>query len=134
MSLEDLSFVWDFFPYCAHDPSFHISYSSLAYYFCVCFFLLFHPCCCHERGGILCILVRSPFPIVHAKWSLVFRSFATSSQWLKTALNFVYKNLYYNKRAVCLFVCLSVRPSHFVTFLYNFNVSWYKFGITVTIL
>ena len=29
---------------------------------------------------------------------------------------------------------LSVRPSHFVTFLCNFNVSWYKFGITVTIL
>ena len=26
-------------------------------------------------------------------------------------------NLYYNKRAVCL--------SHFVTFLRNFNVSWY---------
>ena len=28
----------------------------------------------------------------------------------------------------------SVRLSHFVTFLSNFNVSWYKFGITVTIL
>ena len=34
----------------------------------------------------------SPLPAVHAKWSLVFWSFATSSQRLKAALNFVYNN------------------------------------------
>ena len=34
----------------------------------------------------------SPFPIVHAKWSLEFRSFSTSSQRLKTASSLVYYN------------------------------------------
>ena len=33
-----------------------------------------------------------PFPIVHAKWSRVFRSFATFYQRLKTALRLVYNN------------------------------------------
>ena len=34
----------------------------------------------------------SPFPIVYAEWSFVCWFFATSSQRLKTALNFVYNN------------------------------------------
>ena len=34
----------------------------------------------------------SPFPAVHAKWSLIFRFFATSSQRLNTALSLVYNN------------------------------------------
>ena len=46
------------------------------YYSCVCFFLLFHLCCSHALG-ILCRIHTSSmgalFPIVYAKWSLVFR-------------------------------------------------------------
>ena len=34
----------------------------------------------------------SPFPMVHAKWSLVFLSSATFSQRLETALSLVYNN------------------------------------------
>ena len=64
------------------------------YYSCVCFFLLY-TYCSHARG-ILCGMhtpcIWSPFPTVYAKWSLVFRSFATSSQRLKTALRLVYNN------------------------------------------
>ena len=36
--------------------------------------------------------MRSPFPMVLAKWSLVFRSFGTSLRILKTALSLVYDN------------------------------------------
>ena len=36
--------------------------------------------------------VGYPFPIVSASWPLVFRSFATFSQRLKTALSLVYNN------------------------------------------
>ena len=36
--------------------------------------------------------MRSSFHIFHAKWSLVFRSLATSSQQLKTALSLVCNN------------------------------------------
>ena len=36
--------------------------------------------------------MASPFPIAHTKWSLVFRSFSSSSQRLTTALNLVYNN------------------------------------------
>ena len=41
------------------------------------FWSLLHPCCSHTRS-ILCeihtLCMRSPFPIVNAKWSPVFRS------------------------------------------------------------
>ena len=36
--------------------------------------------------------MESPFPAVHTKWSLVFLSFETSSQRLKTDLSLVYNN------------------------------------------
>ena len=42
---------------------------------CVCFFLLFHPCCSHARGilcGIHTLCMGSPFPAVHARLSLIF--------------------------------------------------------------
>ena len=62
------------------------------YYSCVCFFLLLHSCCSHARGilrGIHTLCMGSLFPIVHAKWYNVLRSFRTTSYWTKTALNFV---------------------------------------------
>ena len=36
--------------------------------------------------------IGSPFPIVHANWSLVFRTFAAFSERLKTALILLYNN------------------------------------------
>ena len=67
---------------------FHLFY----YYSCVCFFLLLHLYCSHTRGYTHTHLhtpthldtqtltqthtgTGSPFPSVHAKWSLIFRSF-----------------------------------------------------------
>ena len=45
------------------------------YYSCVCSYLLLHPCCFHARGilcGIQTSCMRSPFPTVHTRCSLVF--------------------------------------------------------------
>ena len=93
-------------PYSAHVPFLDFSYYSLLYMILV----YASPCCSHARGilcGIHTSIVESPFSIVHAKWSLVFWSFATSSQRLSTALSLVYNNndiliicrygIYYNK-------------------------------------
>ena len=48
---------------------------------------LFHTCCVIHTP-----CMGSPFPTVYARWSLVFRLLATSSQQLKAALNLVYNN------------------------------------------
>ena len=75
------------FPLCAHGPLFQISYYSLALLFC--FFLLLHPCCSHAQCilcGIHTPCIGSPFPAVHAKWSLVFQS-VNNSYWPKASLS-----------------------------------------------
>ena len=56
----------------------------------------------------------SPFPIDHAEWSLVFRSFGTSSQRLKTALSLVYNLFVFMIHAnnICMFaffLCIQKR-------------------------
>ena len=53
------------------------------------------PCFSHAVGYTawdMHLCMGSPSPAVHAKWSLVFWSFATSSQRLKTALSLVFSN------------------------------------------
>ena len=94
------------FPLRAHVPFFKISYYPLVIIF-VCSFLLFHPWCSHARG-ILCRIhtscMGSPFPIVHTKLSLLFRSLAPSSQPLSTALSLLYNN---NNNA-CVYVCVCI--------------------------
>ena len=51
--------------------------------------------------------MRSPFPIVHDKYSLVFQCFAPPFQQLKITLSFVYGN---NTvvRAASVYLCCSV--------------------------
>ena len=61
------------FPLRAHVPFFHISYYYLALFLCLLLPLasplLFPSCVGHKHP-----CMGSLFPIVHAKWSLVFRS------------------------------------------------------------
>ena len=75
---------------CSSLPNFLLLFH---YYCAVCFFLLLHPCCSHV-WGILCgkhtACMISQFPIIYAKWSLVFQSFTMSLQWLKTSLSLIY--------------------------------------------
>ena len=74
--------VWDFSTLCPRSflPDFlliDLVHSG------VCFFLMLHPCCSNARGilcGIHTPCMRSPFPAVHAKWSLVFL-FVSNSYW-----------------------------------------------------
>ena len=89
---RQIGLVWDVSPSC---PRSSFPYFILLYYYdsCICFFLLFHPCCSHARGTLFEIhtsCMESPFPAVHTKWSLVFQSFVTSSQRQKLLLILVY--------------------------------------------
>ena len=67
---------------------------------------IFHSCGFHARG-VLCGMhtscLVSPFLIVYAKWSLVFRSVETTLYWLKAAFSPLYNNnttLYWLKTAL----------------------------------
>ena len=72
---RQIGLVWDFLPSC---PLSFLPYFILLfnYYSCVCFFLLFHPCCSHARGilcGIHTSCMGSALPIVYAEWIMLCR-------------------------------------------------------------
>ena len=72
---------------------FHISFFQISKIF-FAIILMSASCFALTARGILCGIhtscIGSPFPTVLTKWSLVFRSFATFSLRLKTALILVY--------------------------------------------
>ena len=84
-SLALVNLIWDFSPPC---PCFFLpDFLKFSHYFCVCFFLLLHPCCSHTRGilcGIHTSCMGSPF---HAEWSLVIFLGITRKRLIRTALN-----------------------------------------------
>ena len=106
-----------FFSYSAHVPSFHISYyftiillSDSSSYFTLTVLVREVSCVGSCMG--------SPFPIVHAKWSLVFRSLASSSQRLKTPLSLVYNN-----NTVLLYIIIDVGLAQFLGSTVALNIT-----------
>ena len=85
-----------------------------------------------------------PFPIVHTKLSLVFRTYGTSSQRLKTALSLGYNNnnvyIYHVKSTtmytvvVILWLTSYVRRTHIVCAPYQYIVSLLRDNTSFTSL
>ena len=93
-----LALVRSFLPNSAHFPFLHISYYSLNIFivsasssFAITLVSASSSCFTLTVPMREVSCVGSPFPAVHAKWSLVSRSFATALR-LKTPLSFVYNN------------------------------------------
>ena len=73
--LSAIQALFSTFPFRAHVPFVQISYYSLALFSCLFLPLassLLFPCARYPLCGIHTSCMGSPFPIIHAEWTLVF--------------------------------------------------------------